>query len=89
MPTSIESPADCEVQSVIRFFCAKGLKAVDIHREICAVYRENIMSDGMVQKWVRAFKDGRTNVHDKERCGRLLVITDDLVGKVDEKIQEN
>ena len=28
------------------------------------------MSDGMVRKWVRAFKDGRTNVQDEERSGR-------------------
>lgn len=89
MPPPIDSPADCEVRSVIRFLCAKGLKAIEIHREICAVYGENIMSDGMVRKWVRAFKDGRTSVHDEERSGRPSLITDDLVTKVDEKIQEN
>lgn len=89
MPPPIENPADCEVRSVIRFLCAKRVKSIDIHREICAVYGENIMSEGMVRKWVRSFKDGRSNVHDEERSGRPSVITDDLVGKVDQKIQEN
>ena len=42
------------------------LKAVEIHRNICEVYRQNIMSDGMVREWVRAFKDGRKNVHDDD-----------------------
>lgn len=89
MPPPIVSPADCEVRSVIRFLSAKGVKAVDIYREISAVYGENIMSEGMVRKWVRAFKDGRSNVHDEERSGRPSLITDELIGKVDEKIQEN
>lgn len=74
---------------VIRFLCAKGVKAIDIHREICAVYGENIMSEGMVRKWVRSFKVDRSNVHNEERSGRSSVITDDLVGKVDKKIKEN
>lgn len=28
------------------------------------------MSDGMVRKWFRAFKDGRRNVYDEERTGQ-------------------
>ena len=89
MPPPIENPADCEVRGVIRFLSAKGVKAVDIHRQLCEVYGQNIMSDGMVRKWARAFKDGRTNVHDEERSGRPSVITDDVVQKVDEKVTEN
>lgn len=89
MPPIIVSPADCEVRAVIRFLSAKGLKAIDIHREICAVYGENIMSDGMVRKWVRAFKDGRTNVHDEQRSGRPSVVNESLVQEVDNKVREN
>lgn len=89
MPPPIENPADCEVRAVIRFLCAKGFKSVDIHHQISEVYGENIMSDGMVRKWVRAFKDGRTNIHDEERSGRPSVITDELIQKVDCKVKEN
>lgn len=46
------------------------------------------MKDGMVRKWVKSFKDGRTNVGDDER-GRLSVVTGDLVRKGDEKVKEN
>jgi hypothetical protein len=42
-----------------------------------------------VQKWCIQFKNGRTNVHDKEKSGRPSIVTDDLVAKVDEKICEN
>ncbi|GFY08859.1 uncharacterized protein TNCV_4660521 [Trichonephila clavipes] len=47
------------------------------------------MSSSKVRKWVRAFKDGRENVHDEPRFGRPSVITDDLVNAVDEKIRED
>jgi hypothetical protein len=41
------------------------VKLADIHRQICEVYGENAMSDGMVRKWVRQFNEGRENVHDE------------------------
>ncbi|GBN21765.1 hypothetical protein AVEN_155627-1 [Araneus ventricosus] len=79
MRKSIENPAECEMLSVIHLLNAKDVKAYEIHRQISEVYDENIMSEGMVRKWVRQFKDGRTNVHDEERSGRPSVITEDLV----------
>ena len=66
MPPLIENPADCEIRSVIRYLNAKGLKAVEIHRNICEVYEQNIMTDGVVRKWVRAFKDGRPNDQNRQ-----------------------
>lgn len=44
---------------------------------------------GMAQKWVRAFKDRRTYVHDIEQTGWPLVITEDLMLKVDGKVKGN
>ncbi|GBL72998.1 hypothetical protein AVEN_128168-1 [Araneus ventricosus] len=87
MCAAIENPAKCEVRGVIRFLWAKRLSAADIHRELCAVYGPNIMSEGVVRQWVRFFKDGRTNIHDKSRSGRPSVVSADLIKKVDEKIR--
>ena len=89
MPPIIVNLADCEVRAVIRFLSAKGLKPIGIHREICAVYGQNIISDGMVRKWVREFKDAVTNVHDEQRSGRPSVVNESLVQKVDNKVREN
>ncbi|GBM47856.1 hypothetical protein AVEN_91841-1 [Araneus ventricosus] len=47
------------------------------------------MSEGMVRKWIRAFKDGPTNVHAEERSGPPSVITEDMLQKVDLKVCEN
>ncbi|GFS54198.1 HTH_48 domain-containing protein [Trichonephila clavipes] len=86
---TIDQPADCEIRSVIRFLTAKNVSAAEINRQISDVYGQNAMSNSKVHKWVRAFKDGRENVHDEPRSGRSSVITDDLVNAVDEKIRED
>lgn len=89
MSAAIENPAKCEVRAVIRFLLAKNLSAADIHRELCAVYGPNIISEGVVRQWVRLFKSGRTNIHDDERSGRPSVASDDLVTKIDERVRES
>jgi hypothetical protein len=38
MPPLIENPANCELRSVIRYLSTKGVKAVEIHHNICEVY---------------------------------------------------
>lgn len=86
---TIDQPADCEIRSVIRFLTARNVSAAEIHLQISEVYGPNAMSDSKVRKWVRAFKDGRENVHDEPRSGRPSVITEDLVNAVDEKIRED
>jgi hypothetical protein len=71
----IERPADCEIRSVISFLNARNVKPADIRRQICEVYGGNVMSDGMVRKWVRKFDESLDNVHDEPRSGRLSVVT--------------
>jgi transposase len=67
-PTSYESPA------VIRILRAENMSAEEINHELCAaIYGQNLMSEGTVRQWCRKFKDGRTNVHDEERCGRSAI----------------
>ncbi|GBN00754.1 hypothetical protein AVEN_208742-1 [Araneus ventricosus] len=86
---TIADPADCEVRSVIRFSNAKNVKPDEIHRQLVEIYGENVMTDGMVRKWVRQFNDGRNNVHDEAWSGRPSVVNDGLVAKVHEKMREN
>jgi transposase len=85
MRPAIDNPASCELHTVIRFFHAKNMSAAEIHRELCALYGQNVMSEGIVRKWCRMFKDGRTNVHHEERSGQPSVVSDDLVQNVASK----
>ncbi|GFW24143.1 uncharacterized protein TNCV_4951871 [Trichonephila clavipes] len=64
---TIDQPADWEIRSVIRFLTAKNASAAEIHRHISDVYGPNAMSSCKVRKWVRAYKDGRENVHEDRR----------------------
>ncbi|XP_023209806.1 midasin-like [Centruroides sculpturatus] len=80
---TIADPTDCEVHSVIWFLNAKNVKSVEIHRQLVEIYDENVMSDGMVRKWVRQFNAERTDVHDEAWSGWPSVVNDGLIAKRD------
>jgi len=60
-----------------------------IHHQICQLYGDNAMSDGMIRKWVRMFNKGRENMHDEVRSGRPFLVNDDLVRKVNERVRDD
>ena len=84
-----EGAANCEIRSVIRFLNARNVLSSVIHHQICQLYGDNEMSDGMVRKWVRMFNEGRENVHDEARSGRPSSVNDDLVRKVNERVRDD
>jgi len=86
---TIERAADCEMRSVIRFLNTRNVLPSEIHHQICQVYGDNVMSDGMIRKWVRIFNEGRENVHDEARSGRPSFVNDDLVRKVNERVRDD
>jgi len=86
---TIERAADCEIQSVIRFLNARNVLPSEIHHQICQVYGDNAMSEGMVRKWVRMFNEIRENVHDEARSGRPPLVNDNLVRKVNERVRDD
>ncbi|UYV63878.1 hypothetical protein LAZ67_2005878 [Cordylochernes scorpioides] len=88
MELPLVSPASCELRSVIRFLAAKKNSAKDIHTELCQVYEKGCMSSGMVRRWVREFKNGRTDVHDEPRAGRPSV-SDETIAKVEAAMLED
>lgn len=89
MCAAIANPASCEVRSVIRFLLAKNLKPIEIYRQLCEVYGNNVITEGGVRQWCIRFKNGRTNVHDEEKSGRPSIVTDELVASVNEMIRSN
>jgi transposase len=81
----IDKFTNCKICAVICFCHAKNMSAAEILCELCAVYSQNVISEGTVRQWCRMFKDGRTNVHDEVRSGRPPVVRDDFVQSVDQK----
>jgi len=86
---TIEGAADSEIRFVIRFLSARNVIPSEIHHQICQVYGDNAMSDGMVRKWVRMFNEGRENAHDEVRSGRPSLVSDDLLRKVNERVRDD
>jgi len=86
---TIEGAADCEIRSVIRFVNARNVLPSEIHHRICQAYGDNVMSDGMVRKWVQIFNKGQENMHDEVRSGRPSLVNDDLVRKVNERVRDD
>jgi transposase len=74
---------------VIRFLHAEGQSAAEIHRRLCRVYGDNVMSGSSVREWCRKFRDGRTDVHDEGGQGRHSTVTEELVEKVDQYVHGN
>ena len=85
----IEGAADCEIRSAICFLNSRKVIPSEIHHQICQVYGDNGMSDGMVRKCFRMFNEGRENMHDEARSGRPSLVNDDLVRKVNERVHDD
>jgi len=57
MAAPIQSPAKCEMRSIIRFLNAKDERPAEIHKQIVAVYG-NVMNRQHVTKWCSEFSEG-------------------------------
>jgi hypothetical protein len=57
----------CEIRAVVLFLHAKIMSAAEIHRELCAIYGQKVMSEGTLRQWCRMLEFARTNVHGEER----------------------
>jgi len=61
----------------------------EIQHQICQVYGDNAISEGMVRKWVRMLNEGLEKVHDEARSGRPSLVNDDLVRKFNVRVRDD
>ncbi|KAG5322549.1 MOS1T transposase, partial [Pseudoatta argentina] len=86
---SIQSPAKCEIRSVICYLVWKGKTPVKVYNEVKTAYGDKGMNRTSVFKWCREFKNGRTSVHDDQRSGRPSILTDDIVEKIENALRDD
>ncbi|KAG5326612.1 SETMR methyltransferase, partial [Pseudoatta argentina] len=86
---SIQSPAKCEIRSVIRYLVWKGKTPVEVYNEVKTAYGDKGMNRTSVFKWCREFKNGRTSVHDDQRSERPSILTDDIVEKIENALRDD
>jgi hypothetical protein len=87
MASPIQSPAKCEVRSVIQFLNAKCERPAKIHKQIVAVYG-NVMNRQNVTKWYREFSEERTDVYDQHRNGKPYLISYGFFRKLNKKFAQ-
>ncbi len=84
MAQLITCVSNAEVRNVIGYLYVRNPTWLpsDIYCKICEVYGDRIMSVHTVRKWICVFKEGRTNVINKDREGRVndACNTDTIVG---------
>jgi hypothetical protein len=51
MCPAIVNPANCKIRALIRFLHVKSTSTTEIHRELCAIYEQNIMSEEILRQW--------------------------------------
>jgi hypothetical protein len=61
MDTIIAASASCKVRAVIRFLRTEAQSAAEIHRRLCLVYGDNVISDSCMIEWCRKFRDWLTS----------------------------
>jgi hypothetical protein len=42
---AIDNPANCKIQTIFPFLRVKSMGAAEIHRELSAIYEQNVISE--------------------------------------------
>jgi hypothetical protein len=50
MYPATDNPASYEIRDVIRVLYAKNMSVAEIYHELCAVYGQNVTSEGIVRQ---------------------------------------
>ena len=64
-------------QHVFLFEFNQGVKAAEVARIICAIYRENTISEKTTQRWFSCFKNGHFDMDDATCPGRTPDFNED------------
>ena len=55
----------------------RDAKAFEAHREICAVYEDEAITERTAQNWFTKFKNGNFDLKDSARSGRPIKLNED------------
>uniref|UniRef100_A0A0L8H3J0 Uncharacterized protein n=1 Tax=Octopus bimaculoides TaxID=37653 RepID=A0A0L8H3J0_OCTBM len=70
MELPIDATASVKFAQLFGSLNAKGIKPIEIHRQLMEVYGESCMDVKNFREWCKEFAAGRTEIHDEKRCGR-------------------
>lgn len=73
-----------EQRAIIRFMNLRGVKPIEIHRQLKETCGDGVMDVSKVHSWVRQFNEGRTSCDNKPKQPRARTSrSDDMIEKVE------
>ena len=66
-------------EALFVFLWSKGVKPSEIYRRMKVQYGDSCLSQGRVYEWMERFQNGRQNVSDEHRSGRLVSVASETV----------
>ena len=73
---SIFEPNKPNLQELLIYFSNLKKSAAEAHRLLVEIYVEAVLREGSCPEWFQMFENGKLDIEDKERIGRLKVYGD-------------
>src|SRR5215475_14088235 len=79
-----------EQRVIIRFLHLRGMKPIEIHRQLSETCSGGVMDVKNVRSWVRQFKEGRTLCENKPKEPRPRTsLSEDMIARVEQMVMED
>lgn len=79
-----------EQRVIIRFLHLRGMKPIEIHRQLSETCSDGVMDVKNVRSWVRQFKEGRTSCENKPKEPRPRTSrSEDMIARVEQMVMED
>ena len=79
-----------EQRVIIRFLHLRGMKPIEIHRQLRETCSDGVMEAKNVRSWVRQFKEGRTSCENKKQEPRPRTSrSEDMIARVEQVVMED
>jgi len=79
-----------EQRVIIRFLHLRGMKPIEIHRQLSQTCSDGVMDVKNVRSWVRQFKEGRTSCENKPKEPRPRTSrSEDMIARVEQMVMED
>ena len=79
-----------EQRVIMRFLQLRGMKPIEIHRQLSETCSDGVMDVKNVRSWVRQFKEGRTSCENNLKEPRPRTRrSEDMIARVEQVVMED
>src|SRR5215470_8229706 len=79
-----------EQRVIIRFLHLRGMKPIEIHRQLSETCNDGVMDVKNLRSWVRQFREGRTSCENNPKEPRPRTSrSEDMIARVEQMVMED